>query len=179
MASPSKESRGSNRRSHLYLLDWNVRTGSSFEDPFASGRIAVGSTKGGSLTTVIDHERMPDGIVAMMSDDSKSGRIYWSQVGDPERNDGLMLSANLDGSERQILYVYGQIHTPKQIAVDPVNCKLYISDREGMRVHRCNLDGSQKEVLIRAGDWRDAVQVANHRLHCVGIAVDPIHGLFY
>jgi hypothetical protein len=55
--------------------------------------------------------------------------------------------------------------------------KLYWSDREGMRVMRANLDGSNIETLVETGhsdrDRRD------QRNWCVGIAVDPERGKIY
>jgi hypothetical protein len=58
-----------------------------------------------------------------------------------------------------------------------VNGKLYWSDREGMRVMRCNLDGSGLETLIETGhgddDRRDA------RNWPVGIALDVEGGKLY
>ena len=42
----------------------------------------------------------------------------------------------------------GGTFTPKQLQLDKKNGKLYWCDREGMRVMRCNLDGSKIETLI-------------------------------
>jgi hypothetical protein len=41
---------------------------------------------------------------------------------------------------------------PKQLHLDKRNGKLYWSDREGMRVMRSNLDGSQIETLVQTGE---------------------------
>ena len=61
--------------------------------------------------------------------------------------------------------------TPKQIQLDKKNGKLYWCDREGMRVMRSNLDGSQIETLVETGrgdaDRRDQTR------WCVGITIDP------
>jgi hypothetical protein len=56
--------------------------------------------------------------------------------------------------------------------------KLYWSDREGMRVMRANLDGSQIETLVdtSVGDSRPG---SDQRKWCVGIAVDTDGGKFY
>jgi sugar lactone lactonase YvrE len=65
----------------------------------------------------------------------------------------------------------GHTHTPKQIILDKKGGKLYWCDREGMRVMRANLDGSQIETLIEAGqgdaDRRDQTR------WCVGLTIDP------
>src|SRR4029079_2218218 len=71
----------------------------------------------------------------------------------------------------------GGTFTPKQLYLDKANGKLYWSDREGMRVMRANLDGSQIETLVQTGesenDRRDQTR------WCVGIAVDPKQRLIY
>ena len=71
----------------------------------------------------------------------------------------------------------GGTFTPKQLHLDTANGKLYWSDREGMRVMRSNLDGSQIETLVQTGegeaDRRDQTK------WCVGIAIDPERGQIY
>ncbi|KAH9832796.1 YWTD domain-containing protein [Teratosphaeria destructans] len=120
---------------------------------------------------------MPDGIdVLLMEGD---GHIIWTQMGHPEQNDGMVQSATLDGKNVKDIFSNGEIHTPKQVIVDKSNHKLYVCDREGLRVHRSNLDGSQKEVLVQTGDWKNPQHVADKTRHCVGIAVDAKHGKFY
>jgi hypothetical protein len=56
--------------------------------------------------------------------------------------------------------------------------KLYWSDREGMRVMRANLDGSEIETLVDTslGESRPG---ADARKWCVGMAVDADGGKFY
>ena len=49
-------------------------------------------------------------------------------------------------------YSPGRHHTPKQIQLDKQNGKLYWSDREGMRVMRSSLDGSNIETLVETGN---------------------------
>lgn len=132
----------------LYVLDWNV--GSHLDDPvnpFRAGRIAVGPATGGELKTLIDHEQMPDGIDVLLEEKSSSGYLVWTQMGDPDKNNGIVQAARLDGTESTTLFSDGSIHTPKQLAIDQVNCKLYIGDREGLRVHRCNLNGITHTLL--------------------------------
>ncbi|CAJ2514174.1 Uu.00g022930.m01.CDS01 [Anthostomella pinea] len=161
----------------LYILDFNVGNETDDpEDPFAAGRVAVGSSKGGQLKTLIDHERKPDGIDVLLED---GGHIIWTQMGHPDKNDGMVQSSDLSGKNVKDLFKDGEIHTPKQVIVDRTNHKLYVCDREGLRVHRSNLDGSGKEVLVKCGDWRNMQDVGDKTLHCVGIAVDTKHGKFY
>src|SRR5580658_10137640 len=98
-------------------------------------------------------------------------------MGVPSANDGSIERADLDGGNHKTIVPAGGTHTPKQIQLDKTNGKLYWSDREGMRVMRSNLDGSQIETLVETGhseaDRRDA------RNWCVGIAVDLAKGKLY
>jgi DNA-binding ferritin-like protein (Dps family) len=109
---------------------------------------------------------LPDGI------DVCDGRMYWTNMGVPSKNDGTVLSANLDGSDVKTVVPSSSVHTPKQIHIDQKDKKLYFCDREGLRVMRCNLDGSEHETLIQTGDWEnEAEKVANQHNWPVGITV--------
>ena len=92
-------------------------------------------------------------------------------MGVPNLNDGSIERADLDGNNRKVIVPEGATFTPKQIHLDKKNGKLYWCDREGMRVMRSNLDGSQIETLVEAGrgddDRRDQTR------WCVGITIDP------
>lgn len=123
---------------------------------------------------------VPDGIVI----DSANDLVYFTQMGKPNMEeqsaygfDGSVWRMNLDGSNLTCLVEPGGTRTPKQITADFAAGKLYWSDREGMRVMRCNLDGSGVETLVQTGvipnDERD------QRHWCVGIAVDPEAGHVY
>src|SRR5262249_11122787 len=83
----------------------------------------------------------------------------------------------LDGKNRRVIVPQGGTYTPKQLHLDKENGKLYWGDREGMRVMRANLDGSQVETLVEAGrgdkDRRDQTR------WCVGITIDPKLRKFY
>jgi hypothetical protein len=76
-----------------------------------------------------------------------------------------------------VIVPLGGTFTPKQIQLDKRNAKLYWCDREGMRVMRSNLDGSQIETLVEAGrgdaDRRDQTR------WCVGITIDPERSQIY
>jgi DNA-binding beta-propeller fold protein YncE len=61
--------------------------------------------------------------------------------------------------------------------LDEKHGKMYWSDREGMRIQRANLDGSNVETLIVAGKGEaDRADQANW---CVGISIDPEGGKVY
>ncbi|VBB71607.1 Putative dehydrogenase [Podospora comata] len=156
----------------LYILDLGLNNAP--EEVYQRGRILVGSADGQTpLRTIVDHQPMPDGIALCPSE----GKIIWGNMGVPNKNDGSIMSCNLDGSDIKVIIPSGTVHTPKQIAVDDDCSKMYFSDREGMRVFRCNIDGSGLEVLIRNGDW--ATGFDDQTKWCVGLGLAPLEGKFY
>jgi hypothetical protein len=116
---------------------------------------------------IVSNCQLPDGIAV----DVEGGRVYWTNMGVPNLNDGSIECADLDGTNRRVVVPQGLTFTPKQIHLDKQDGKLYWCDREGMRVMRSNLDGSQIETLVEAGrgdaDRRDQLR------WCVGITIDP------
>jgi len=143
----------------------------------ASPRLFVLELSGGHIHSMqpdgCDHKvivndcRLCDGIVV----DVEAGHIYWTNMGVPSLNDGSIERADLDGGNRTVIIPQGSTFTPKQIHLEKENGKLYWCDREGMRVMRANLDGSQIETLVESGhgdaDRRDQTR------WCVGITIDP------
>jgi hypothetical protein len=138
-----------------------------------AGKIHVMNTDGSDRKTIVTDCHLPDGIVV----DAKAGHIYWTNMGIPNLNDGSIERADLDGKNRKVIVPVGATHTPKQIILDKQAGKLYWCDREGMRVMRCNVDGSRLETLIEAGhgdaDQRDQTN------WCVGLAIDGKQGKIY
>ena len=136
-------------------------------------RIHSMNTDGSGRKTIVSDCHLPDGIVV----DVEAGHIYWTNMGIPSLNDGSVERADLDGKNRKIIVAQGHTHTPKQIILDKKSGRLYWCDREGMRVVRCNLDGSKLETLIETGrgeaDSRDATR------WCVGLTIDPKFGHIY
>jgi hypothetical protein len=113
----------------------------------SSGQIFSLNTDSSDLKVIVSGCRYPDGIVV----DVESGHIYWTNMGDPNLNDGSIERADLNGLDRKVIVPEGGTFTPKQIHLDKKNCKLYWCDREGMLVMRSNLDGSKIETLIENG----------------------------
>jgi hypothetical protein len=99
-------------------------------------------------------------------------------MGVPSRNDGSIERADLDGRNRVTIIGEGKTFTPKQLHLEKKSGKLYWCDREGMRVMRANLDGSEIETLVDTskGDARPGTDLTKW---CVGITVDPDRGQIY
>ncbi|MEH2473407.1 DNA-binding beta-propeller fold protein YncE [Nitrobacteraceae bacterium AZCC 2161] len=132
-----------------------------------AGLIHTMNTDGTGKKTIVADCRLPDGIAV----DAQAGHIYWTNMGVPSANDGSIERADIDGSNRKIIIPQGVTHTPKQIHIDKEHGKLYWCDREGMRVMRSNLDGSQAETLVETG--RGEVDRRDQSRWCVGITIDP------
>jgi DNA-binding beta-propeller fold protein YncE len=143
-------------------------------DAASAGRIFTANTDGSDLKTIVTGCRVPDGIVV----DVKAGHIYWTNMGNPKKDDGSIERVDLDGRNRKTIVPEGHTFTPKQLHLDKAGGKLYWCDREGMRVMRCNLDGSKVETLAdtSGGDPRPGSDATKW---CVGITIDPARGKFY
>ena len=139
----------------------------------SSGQIFSLNADGSDRKVIVSKCRYPDGIAI----DVESGHIYWTNMGDPNVNDGSIERADLNGLNRKVIVPAGRTFTPKQIHLDKKNGKPYWCDREGMRVMRSNLDGSKIETLIENGkgdvDRRDVMK------WCVGITIDAERGQIY
>ncbi|KAG5760533.1 hypothetical protein H9Q72_011346 [Fusarium xylarioides] len=171
---PSSKPVQSGNESLLYFLDIGLLSGDA-KTCASAGRVLVGSSDGKPMKTLVSDQRMPDGI-----DISKSaGKLFWTCMGNPWANDGAVVSCNLNGTDLKEIVPQGSVHTPKQLTVDNTNSKLYFADREGMRIMRCNFDGSDLEVLVQTGHWQDDQHMMDSTRWCVGITVSPSTGKFY
>jgi len=145
----------------------NEVIGRLFVLELSGGRIHAMNPDGSARKVIVADCHLPDGIVV----DVEAGHIYWTNMGVPNLNDGSIERADLDGSNREVIVPQGITFTPKQLHLEKRSGKLYWCDREGMRVMRANLDGTEVETLVQTGagedDRRDATR------WCVGITVDP------
>ena len=140
-----------------------------------AGRILSANPDGSDLKTLLSEGRkLPDGLAV----DVAAGHLYWTNMGNPKANDGTLFRSDLDGGNLTTIIAPGGTFTPKQLQIDKPNGKLYWCDREGMRVMRANLDGSNIETLIDTsqGDPRPGADASKW---CVGIAVDADAGKLY
>src|SRR6266513_1816077 len=146
----------------------NTPVGRLFFLEASGGRLHTVNTDGSDGKVIVTGCRVPDGIVV----DVEAGHIYWTNMGIPSRNDGSIERADLDGQNRVTIIGEGETFTPKQLHLDKKSGKLYWCDREGMRVMRANLDGSNIETLVDTskGDARPGADLTKW---CVGITVDP------
>src|SRR6266516_1049006 len=125
-------------------------TGRLFFLEASGGRIHSANADGSDRKVILSGGRVPDGVVV----DVEAGHIYWTNMGE------------------------GETFTPKQLHLDKKSGKLYWCDREGMRVMRANLDGSNIETLVDTSK-SDARPGADLTKWCVGITVDPDRGQIY
>ena len=139
----------------------------------AAGQVLSMNPDGSGKKVLASDAPLPDGIVV----DVEAGHIYWTNMVVPSKNNGYIERADLDGANRKTIVPPGVTFSPKKLHLEKASGKLYWSDREGMRVMRANLDGSELETLVQTGegdaDRRDLTR------WCVGIAVDPGRGHIY
>jgi hypothetical protein len=155
------------------MTDSRASSGRLFVLDLSGGRVFSLNPDGSDPKTLVTRCRLPDGLAV----DWEAGYMYWTNMGIPHRNDGSIERADLDGGNRRFIIPEGGTFTPKQLHLEKKSGKLYWSDREGMRVMRANLDGSQVETLVQTGEGEDDRHDPSN--WCVGISVDPIRGQIY
>jgi hypothetical protein len=141
----------------------------------SSGQVFSANPDGSDLKVLVSEgRRLPDGLVV----DVAADHLYWTNMGNPSANDGSIERANLDGGNITHIVPPGGTFTPKQLQLDEKNRKLYWCDREGMRVMRANLDGSNIETLVDTSEG-DARPGKDLKKWCVGIVLDVEAGKLY
>ncbi|MHB0790097.1 3-hydroxyacyl-CoA dehydrogenase [Bradyrhizobium sp. 5.13L] len=147
--------------------DRTVAVGRVFFLEVSTSRIQAMNPDGSDRKVIVSDCQLPDGIAI----DVAAGHIYWTNMGSSIGvNDGSIERADIDGRDRKVIVPRGATFTPKQIQLDRKNGKLYWCDREGMRVMRCNLDGSEIETLVEAG--RSDVDRRDPTRWCIGVTID-------
>jgi DNA-binding beta-propeller fold protein YncE len=139
----------------------------------SGGRLFSINPDGSGKLVIVDGSPIPDGVAV----DVEAGHIYWTNMGTPPKNDGSIERVDLDGKNRTTIVPSGGTYTPKQLHFDVDGRKLYWGDREGMRVMRCDLDGSNIETLVQTGQGDDDRRDQTN--WCVGVAVDHVAGHLY
>ena len=153
----------------------DARVGRLFFLDVAGGRVLSANPDGSDLKTIVEEGRkLPDGLVI----ESAARHMYWTNMGSLKANDGSILRSDLDGKNITTIVAPGGTFTPKQLQIEKRTGKLYWCDREGMRVMRANLDGSNIETLVDSSEG-DPRPGPDARKWCVGIAVDVAGGKFY
>src|SRR6476620_103691 len=107
----------------------------------SGGRIHSANADGSDRKVIVSGARVPDGVVV----DVEPGHVYWTNMGNPSKNDGSIERVDLDGQNRKTIVPEGGTFTPKQLHVEKKSGKLYWCDREGMR----SLDGSISCTRVR------------------------------
>jgi len=154
------------QKPHRVLGD-TATVGRLFLLELSDDRIVSLNSDGSDRKVIVTGCRFPDGIVV----DAVAGHIYWTNMGHPKANDGSIERADVDGANRHTIVPQGATFTPKQLQLEKKSGKLYWCDREGMRVMRANVDGSNIETLVDTskGDPRPGPDATKW---CVGVAVD-------
>ncbi|HUK11467.1 MAG TPA: hypothetical protein VLX09_26610 [Stellaceae bacterium] len=153
----------------------NAVAGRIFFLDLGAGRVLSANPDGSDLKTiVVEGRKCPDGLAV----DLAAGHLYWTNMGNFKENDGSIVRSDLDGRNVITIVPPGGVFTPKQIQIEKKTGKLYWCDREGMRVMRANLDGSNVETLVDTsqGDPRPGPDA---KKWCVGIVVDVEREKFY
>ena len=133
----------------------------------SNDRVISLNPDGSDRKVIVTECRYPDGIAV----DVTAGHIYWTNMGHPAADDGSIERADLDGQNRTTIVPEGGTFTPKQLQLEKTSRKLYWCDREGMRLMRANLDGSNIETLVDTGqggprpgpDLDEVVRGGGHR----------------
>jgi sugar lactone lactonase YvrE len=120
----------------------------------------------------------PDGIEV----DHEGAKLYWTDMGlggaadkSVAANDGRIMRSDLDGKNIETIVPLGITTTPKQLALDVADGKVYWSDRGDVgddrvnpKIMRANLDGSSVETIV-----------SSDLMSPVGIALDTANGKLY
>jgi hypothetical protein len=168
---PPVDSPNSNQP-RILVLDLGLSTATPSTN---SGEILEYTADGKLQRVLVRNQAMPDGLAV----DPVSNRMFWTNMGIPGKIDGAVYSASLSGTNIQTVVAPGLLNTPKQLTLDTMARKIYFCDREGLRVYRCNFDGSSLETILSNDNLEKSRASQDAANWCVGIAVAPKLGKFY
>jgi hypothetical protein len=78
----------------------------------AAGRVLSANPDGSDLKVIVNEGRkLPDGLVIAAA----AGHIYWTNMGNPKKDDGSIFRSDLDGKSMIAILPPGTTFTPKQI----------------------------------------------------------------
>lgn len=155
-------------------VDTNTGTPTLYWLEIVSGVVVKGSPTGDQMNVVTGGLlSAPDGVTI----DPEGKHFFVLNMGTVigGGNQGSLIRYNLDGSGGEAIMKAGAMadgatfNTGKQVTIDRVNKKLYMGDREGSKVWRCDYDGGNLEVLVS----EHGVQ------QIVGVGADPTKKHFY
>lgn len=169
---PPADTKATRNGPHLVVLD--IGLASDDLGPTA-GEILEITLDGKLKKVLVSNQNYPDGLDIDHEDD----RMFWTTMGIPGKNDGSVYSSKTDGTDVRQIVSSGAVNTPKQLVVVPEHKKIYFCDREGLRVFRCNYDGSALDLLIDNTVCRTFQEGPDHSKWCVGITVSPKLGKFF
>ena len=87
-----------------------ITSGRLFFLDLSGGRILSANPDGSDLKAIINEGRkLPDGLVL----DVAAGHIYWTNMGDPNSNDGSIMRSDLNGKNMITIVPTGGTFTPK------------------------------------------------------------------
>lgn len=95
-------------------------------------------------SSILSKVLLPLFVILFASITYSQNKIYWTQQLNAEG--GKVMRANLDGANVEQL-VAG-LDDPQGIAIDPIQGKVYWTDKDTQKIQRANLDGSAVETLI-------------------------------
>src|SRR5262249_37094280 len=80
-----------------------------------AGRVLSANPDGSDLRIIVNEgKRFPDGLVV----DTAAGHFYWTNMGNPKKNDGTILRSDLDGTNIVTIVPPGGTFTPKQLQLE-------------------------------------------------------------
>jgi sugar lactone lactonase YvrE len=139
------------------------------------GRVLVADPNTGRIVPLVEETGATGADGVAISGDGRY--VYWTNMGRAGANDGSIMRVPTGGGTVETIVEPGGTHTPKQLKYDLVHNRLYWSDREGMRVMRCNPDGTGIETLLRTGDFE--ADQGDQSKWCVGLALHNDRGEIY